>query len=80
MRKIKKEWHAKNRMPKNPTPGQRIEWDVEHGKNSARPEMPREIALEVQKLQTSDIPDKEKRDREGYLKQPQTRDELLRWE
>lgn len=30
--KINKEWHLKNRMPKNPTSEQRIAWHIEHKK------------------------------------------------
>lgn len=30
MGKINKEWHLKNKMPKNPTVQQRIEWHREH--------------------------------------------------
>jgi hypothetical protein len=43
MGKINKEWHAGNRMPKNPTPEQRIEWHTKHTKNCAP-------AVELQKL------------------------------
>jgi len=31
--KINKEWHEKNRMPKNPTFEQRVEWHLAHAKN-----------------------------------------------
>lgn len=31
--KINKEWHLKNKMPKNPTLKQRIEWHTEHQKH-----------------------------------------------
>jgi hypothetical protein len=30
---INKEWHLKNRMPKNPTQKERMEWHIEHNKN-----------------------------------------------
>jgi histidinol phosphatase-like enzyme len=30
---INKEWHLKNKMPKNPTKKQRIEWHIAHNKN-----------------------------------------------
>lgn len=33
MNKINKDWHEKNRMPKNPTIDQRVFWHVEHTKN-----------------------------------------------
>lgn len=31
--KINKEWHEKNKMPKNPTFEQRVKWHLEHQKN-----------------------------------------------
>lgn len=30
---INKEWHLKNKMPKNPTQSQRMKWHIEHNKN-----------------------------------------------
>ncbi len=30
---INKEWHLKNKMPKNPSQKERMEWHVEHNKN-----------------------------------------------
>jgi hypothetical protein len=30
---MNKEWHLKNRMPKNPTLSQRIRWHTEHKKH-----------------------------------------------
>jgi len=30
---INKEWHLKNKMPKNPSHDQRMKWHIEHGKN-----------------------------------------------
>jgi hypothetical protein len=50
MTKINKKWHGKNRMPKNPTRDQRVEWHVEHAKNCACRAIPRDIAEEVDKL------------------------------
>jgi hypothetical protein len=73
MGKTNKEWHAKNRMPKNPTRGQRIEWHAEHAKDFAC----REISLELEKLRALETRDKEERDREGYSKHPQRPDEWL---
>ena len=36
--KINKEWHLKNKMPKNPSFEQRVEWHLEHQKHcSCRP-------------------------------------------
>lgn len=29
---INKEWHLKNKMPKNPTNEQRLKWHIEHAK------------------------------------------------
>jgi hypothetical protein len=50
MRKVNKEWHAKNRMPKNATRGQRIGWHCEHAKNCGCRPIPRDVAEEVDKL------------------------------
>jgi hypothetical protein len=33
MSKINADWHKKNKMPKNPTVDQRIEWHLAHAKN-----------------------------------------------
>ena len=30
---MNKEWHLKNKMPKNPSLDERIKWHVEHAKN-----------------------------------------------
>lgn len=30
---INSKWHGENKMPKNPTLDQRIEWHTEHAKN-----------------------------------------------
>jgi len=49
MGKMNKQWHAKNRMPKNPTLDQRIEWHLDHSRNCARRDAPQEIALEIKK-------------------------------
>ncbi len=35
MGKINKEWHQANKMPKNATLDQKIQWHVEHAKNCA---------------------------------------------
>jgi hypothetical protein len=41
--KINKEWHEKNRMPKNPTIEQRIQWHLEHQKHCACRPMPEKL-------------------------------------
>jgi hypothetical protein len=53
MRKVNKEWHAKNRMPKNPTRDHRIDWHSQHSKHCACREAPEEIALEIEKRQVA---------------------------
>lgn len=40
---IKKEWHLNNKMPKNLSIQQRIEWHKEHAKNCSCREMPKNI-------------------------------------
>jgi hypothetical protein len=47
--KINKEWHLKNKMPKNPTLEQRIKWHIEHSKNCSCRRMPKKIQIEIEK-------------------------------
>lgn len=35
MGKINAKWHLTNKMPKNPSSDQRIQWHLEHAKNCA---------------------------------------------
>ncbi len=46
---INKEWHLKNRMPKNPSLDERINWHLEHSKNCRCREMPDNIKKEIKK-------------------------------
>lgn len=46
---INKEWHTKNRMPKNPKLDERIEWHLEHQQNCSCREMPESIKEEIEK-------------------------------
>jgi len=46
---INKEWHLKNKMPKNPTLEERINWHIEHAKNCRCIEMPESIKKEINK-------------------------------
>ena len=50
---INKEWHLKNRMPKNPALEQRIKWHKEHAKFCACREMPAKLKAEIKKLEKS---------------------------
>jgi hypothetical protein len=38
--KINAEWHQAHKMPKNPTPAERLEWHVAHAKACACRPMP----------------------------------------
>lgn len=49
--KLNKEWHVANRMPKNPTLSERVEWHIAHAKNCGCREMPGSIAEEIRKRQ-----------------------------
>lgn len=40
MGKINADWHAKHRMPRNPSDAERVAWHVEHAKHCACREMP----------------------------------------
>ncbi len=48
---INKEWHLKNKMPKNPTLEQRVEWHLEHLKHCrCSTDLPNSIEEELKKL------------------------------
>ena len=43
--KLNKEWHHKNKMPKNPTLQERITWHKEHMKNCKCRTAPKNLSL-----------------------------------
>ncbi len=45
--KLNKEWHRANKMPRNPTLEQRMEWHIEHAKNCHCREMPEAIKRQI---------------------------------
>ncbi len=48
--KINKEWHEKNKMPKNPSFDQRVKWHLEHQKHCAcGKEIPKNIGEELKR-------------------------------
>jgi hypothetical protein len=47
--KLNKEWHLKNKMPKNPTIEQRIKWHKEHQKHCSCRPMPESLLREAKK-------------------------------
>jgi hypothetical protein len=47
--KINKEWHLKHKMPKNPTPEQRIAWHIAHVKHCSCRKPEGKIAEELKK-------------------------------
>ena len=46
--KINKEWHMKNKMPKNPTHEERMKWHIEHAKHCTCREIPDSIRKEIE--------------------------------
>jgi hypothetical protein len=47
MGKINAEWHKANRMPKNPTREQRLDWHLRHSEACSCREMPPALRDEV---------------------------------
>jgi hypothetical protein len=48
--KINKAWHEKNRMPKNATLDQRVDWHIAHQQHcQCRSDMPENIKAEIEK-------------------------------
>jgi len=46
---INKAWHEKNRMPRNPTLEERIQWHRAHSKHCACRPMPERVLAEIEK-------------------------------
>lgn len=44
---INKEWHLKNKMPKNPTFAERVKWHLAHQKNCSCRKIARKLAEEM---------------------------------
>jgi hypothetical protein len=50
MGEINKEWHKKNKMPKNPSFEERVKWHKEHSKNcKCREGIPKKLKEEMKK-------------------------------
>ena len=50
---INSEWHQKNRMPKNPTEKERLDWHIEHAKNCSCRPMPESLKQLIKSKQKS---------------------------
>jgi hypothetical protein len=46
-------WHKKHRMPKNPTPQQRLDWHLAHAKACKCREMPASVLAELRRQVTA---------------------------
>lgn len=49
MGKINKEWHLANKMPKNPSKEQWLNWHIEHSQNCTCREMTPKLIDEIKK-------------------------------
>jgi len=49
---INRDWHEKNKMPKNPKLEDKIKWHIEHHKNCTCRQIPNNIKAEIEKLKT----------------------------
>jgi hypothetical protein len=49
MSKINKQWHARNKMPKNATFDQKIAWHSRHAENCACREIPEKVLQEMKR-------------------------------
>jgi len=47
--KLNKEWHNANKMAKNATLEQRVDWHLEHAKNCKCRPIPKKLKLEIEK-------------------------------
>ena len=46
---INKEWHEKNKMPRNPTFEQRVRWHLKHQKHCSCRRIPEKLLEEMKK-------------------------------
>ena len=46
---MNKDWHAKNKMPKNPSMSEKITWHLAHAQNCACRPIPESIQAEIKK-------------------------------
>lgn len=46
---LNKDWHLKNRMPKNATEQQRIDWHIKHARQCGCREIPKSLAEKMKK-------------------------------
>jgi hypothetical protein len=46
---VNRNWHEKNRMPKNPSLEDRVKWHVEHSENCSCRPIPEKILAEIKK-------------------------------
>ena len=44
-----KDWHRKNKMPKNPSIEERIKWAIEHKENCSCRPIPEKLLSEIKK-------------------------------
>ena len=51
--KINAEWHKANKMPKNPTLDQRLDWHIGHAKNCQCWPVPPKLQEEIEKRNSS---------------------------
>jgi hypothetical protein len=47
--KVNKDWHKKNKMPKNPTMDQRIDWHLDHQKKCSCRAIPDKLLEEIKR-------------------------------
>lgn len=48
--KLNREWHLKNKMPKNPTMEERLKWHIAHAQNCQCREMSEKLKAEIKKF------------------------------
>ena len=53
--KINKEWHKKNKMPKNPAFEQRVKWHLEHQKHCKCDQFPKNYLKKWERKNQIDI-------------------------
>lgn len=56
---LNREWHLKNKMPKNPTKDQRLNWHLGHAAHCDCREIPAALKVEIEQRQRTHLQESE---------------------
>jgi len=54
-KKLNAKWHSENRMPKNPTFEQRMQWHIEHARNCSCRKISDKLKVDIKKYKSTKL-------------------------